>query len=96
LLAALLGVQRGLQVRVLDPVTAGPKPQLVADLGATYHTDVQEVDADADIVIECTGVAPLAADVMQRNAHNAVVPADSVPRSRHGSTRAWRRRRRRK
>jgi threonine dehydrogenase-like Zn-dependent dehydrogenase len=73
LLAALLGVQRGLQVRVLDRVTAGPKPQLVADLGATYHTDVQEVDADADIVIECTGVAPLVVDVMQRNAHNAVV-----------------------
>ena len=73
LLAALLGVQRGLDVRVLDRVTDGPKPKLVADLGASYHTDVHEVDADAEIVLECTGVAALVVDVMQRNAHNAVV-----------------------
>ena len=37
LLAAMLGVQRGLDVHVLDQVTAGPKPDLVRDLGATYH-----------------------------------------------------------
>ena len=73
LLAALLGVQRGLDVRVLDRVTDGPKPKLVADLGASYFTDVHEVDADAEIVLECTGVAALVVDVMQRNAHNAVV-----------------------
>ena len=60
LLAALLGVQRGLEVHVLDRVTDGPKPRLVADLGATYHTgDVaQTVAAIApDVVIEATGVA---------------------------------------
>jgi threonine dehydrogenase-like Zn-dependent dehydrogenase len=34
LLAALMGRQRGLEVHVLDRVTDGPKPQLVADLGA--------------------------------------------------------------
>jgi len=73
LLAALLGVQRGLDVGVLDRVTDGPKPQLVADLGARYHTDVHEVDDDADIVVECTGAARLVVDVMERNAHNAVV-----------------------
>ena len=38
LLAALLGVQRGLDVHVLDRVTDGPKPDLVRRLGATYHT----------------------------------------------------------
>jgi glucose 1-dehydrogenase len=37
LLAALLGVQRGLEVHVLDRISAGPKPRLVAELGATYH-----------------------------------------------------------
>src|SRR5919199_2884617 len=37
LLAALLGVQRGLEVHVVDRVTEGPKPALVADLGAHYH-----------------------------------------------------------
>jgi hypothetical protein len=33
-LAALLGIRRGLDVQVLDRVESGPKPQLVADLGA--------------------------------------------------------------
>lgn len=62
LLAALLGVQRGLEVHVLDIVTDGPKPALVADLGATYHSDpVDEVARQVrpDIVIEATGVSAL-------------------------------------
>ena len=37
LLAALLAVQRGYEVHVLDRVTDGPKPELVRRLGATYH-----------------------------------------------------------
>ena len=36
LLAALLAWQRGLDTWVIDVVTGGPKPQLIADLGATY------------------------------------------------------------
>jgi threonine dehydrogenase-like Zn-dependent dehydrogenase len=62
LLAALLGVQRGLDVHVLDRVTDGPKPGLVADLGATYHHgDLDDAVAGAtpDIVIEATGVGSL-------------------------------------
>jgi threonine dehydrogenase-like Zn-dependent dehydrogenase len=38
LLAALLGVQRGLEVHVLDRVTDGLKPELVARIGARYHS----------------------------------------------------------
>ena len=37
LLAALMGVQRGLDVHVLDRNESGPKPELVRELGATYH-----------------------------------------------------------
>ncbi len=73
LLAALLGVQRGLDVRVLDRVESGPKPDLVRALGASYHTDLSGVDDDSDIIVEATGAAPLIADVMAHNAHNAVV-----------------------
>lgn len=76
LLAALLGVQRGLDVHVLDRVTAGPKPRLVADLGATYHhADMAEV-ADAlrpDIVIEATGVDRLVFDAMAHTAPYGIV-----------------------
>jgi threonine dehydrogenase-like Zn-dependent dehydrogenase len=62
LLAALLGVHRGLDVHVLDLATTGPKPRIVADLGATYHAaDVGEVLARQrfDVVVEATG-APAA------------------------------------
>jgi threonine dehydrogenase-like Zn-dependent dehydrogenase len=74
LLAALMGVQRGYQVHVLDRVTSGPKPALVADLGATYHhEDVAQAGADADIVLECTGAAQLVFDVMTRTAPAGIV-----------------------
>lgn len=35
LLAALIGVQQGADVHVLDRVTSGPKPALARQLGAT-------------------------------------------------------------
>jgi threonine dehydrogenase-like Zn-dependent dehydrogenase len=56
LLAALLGVQRGLEVHVLDRGDSGPKPDLVRDLGATYHGKPVGDDLRPDIVVECTGV----------------------------------------
>jgi glucose 1-dehydrogenase len=74
LLAALLGVQRGLDVHVLDRHTDGPKPQLLKDLGATYHVgSVEEACKDADVVIEATGVGQLVFDVMQHTAPSGVV-----------------------
>jgi threonine dehydrogenase-like Zn-dependent dehydrogenase len=60
LLGALLGVQRGLDVHVLDVVNDGPKPALAKDVGATYHAgDLEDAGDDFDVVIECTGVGPL-------------------------------------
>lgn len=59
LLAAMIGVQRGLDVHVLDRVTRGPKPDLAKELGATYHHgDVRDVakQVTPDVVIEATGV----------------------------------------
>jgi threonine dehydrogenase-like Zn-dependent dehydrogenase len=54
LLAALLSVQRGFDTHVLDRVTEGRKPDMVAALGATYHAG-DAGDLGADVVIECTG-----------------------------------------
>ena len=66
LLAALLGVQRGLDVHVLDRIESGPKPDLVRALGATYHAGtVGSVGFEPDIIIECTGVAQLVGDSIQ-------------------------------
>ncbi|GAB3497242.1 glucose 1-dehydrogenase [Flexivirga lutea] len=62
LLAAMIGAARGLQVHVLDRVEDGPKPQLVKDLGGSYHTDPvdQVIDKiEPDIIIEGTGATPV-------------------------------------
>ncbi len=60
LLAALIGVQQGADVHVIDRVTSGPKPALVKQLGATYHAGaIADLGLSPDIVVECTGVAPL-------------------------------------
>jgi threonine dehydrogenase-like Zn-dependent dehydrogenase len=60
LLAALLGRQRGFEVHVLDRVTSGPKPDLVRDLGAAYHTGkVADLGLQPHIVVECTGAPEL-------------------------------------
>ncbi|HLI23561.1 MAG TPA: glucose 1-dehydrogenase [Acidimicrobiales bacterium] len=74
LLAALLGVQRDLEVHVLDQVTDGLKPELVSALGATYHHGtVKDAAVDADVVIECTGVGQLVFDAMESTATDGVV-----------------------
>jgi threonine dehydrogenase-like Zn-dependent dehydrogenase len=63
LLAALLATQRGLDVHVLDRVEDGPKPELVAALGATYHTgSARDLGLNPDVIIECTGVGQVIAD----------------------------------
>ncbi|ONM50208.1 glucose 1-dehydrogenase [Nocardia donostiensis] len=67
LLAALFGVQRGLDVHVVDLVRTGAKPELTRALGATYHTEeLSQVTADCepDVVIEATGSHATVADAM--------------------------------
>jgi threonine dehydrogenase-like Zn-dependent dehydrogenase len=74
LLAALLGVQRGYQVHVLDQVTDGPKPQLVARLGATYHHgSPASIDLVPDVVVECTGIGELVFDLAAKMAPAGVI-----------------------
>jgi threonine dehydrogenase-like Zn-dependent dehydrogenase len=74
LLAALIGRQHGLEVHVLDRFESGPKPDLVRDLGAIYHTGhVAEIGVEPDVVIECTGVGQLIADSIAAVAPGGVV-----------------------
>ncbi len=76
LLAALLGAQRGLDVHVLDRVADGPKPELVAGLGATYHhegLDAAVAECRPDIVVEATGAAQLVFGAIANNAAYGVV-----------------------
>jgi threonine dehydrogenase-like Zn-dependent dehydrogenase len=73
LLAALLGVQRGLEVHVLDREDAGPKPGLVRALGATFHTGrATDAGGPFDVVVEATGVGAVIVDAL------GVLAADGV------------------
>jgi threonine dehydrogenase-like Zn-dependent dehydrogenase len=66
LLAALVGIQHGLEVHVLDRAEAGPKPVLVRALGATYHTGtVAGVGFEPDVIVECTGVGQVINDAIR-------------------------------
>jgi threonine dehydrogenase-like Zn-dependent dehydrogenase len=74
LLAAMLGIERGLEVHVIDQVAEGRKPDLVRRLGAHYHTgSVAEACSDPDVVIECTGAPSLVVDAMERIGPGGVV-----------------------
>ncbi|GAA2453775.1 glucose 1-dehydrogenase [Streptomyces macrosporus] len=74
LLAALMSVQRGLETHVLDLKDTGPKPDLVADLGATFHAgSPKDVGVEPDVVVECTGHGPLVFELTRTVSPNSVV-----------------------
>ncbi len=74
LLAALLGVQHGFEVHVLDRVTSGPKPDLVRNLGASYHSGrIADLHLQPHIVVECTGVPELVVQSLTTAAPGAVI-----------------------
>jgi glucose 1-dehydrogenase len=74
LLAALLGMQRGLDVHVLDQVESGLKPDLVRALGASYHAGtVASVGFPPDIIMECTGAGPVISDSIRVVATGGII-----------------------
>jgi threonine dehydrogenase-like Zn-dependent dehydrogenase len=76
LLAALLGVQRGLEVHVLDLATQGPKPEAVRALGAQYHysgIDDATARVKPDVIIEATGVSKIVFEAMASTASYGIV-----------------------
>jgi threonine dehydrogenase-like Zn-dependent dehydrogenase len=84
LLAALLARQRGLATWVLDKVTEGPKPELVAGLGALYSTKpATELPVRPDVVIECTGLGQVLAEVIASAGSNAVIALAGVSHHAH-------------
>lgn len=67
LLAALIGVQRGLEVHILDRVHTGVRPAAAGALGATYHNDGMAAaiaSATPDVIIEATGAGQLVLEAL--------------------------------
>lgn len=82
LLAALIGVQRGLDVHVFDRST-GLKPELVRELGATYHSgNLQSAGESWDIVIECTGAPALFFEAIEAAGRDGIVCLTGVSSDR--------------
>jgi threonine dehydrogenase-like Zn-dependent dehydrogenase len=74
LLAALIGVQRGFEVHVLDRVAEGKKPEIVRGLGAHYYAGPpEELALHPDIVLECTGATSLIFDAVSRTTPGGIV-----------------------
>jgi glucose 1-dehydrogenase len=73
LLAALLAAHRGYEVHVLDQVTDGPKPELVARLGGTYHAHDASAAGKVDIVVEATGAPSVVAQALRGTTRNGIV-----------------------
>jgi threonine dehydrogenase-like Zn-dependent dehydrogenase len=84
LLAALLAVQRGFEVHVLDVVTTGPKPGLVADVGGIYHSsDLGDVARGSDIIVECSGAPDVVFEVIASTPADAIVCLTGVSTGQH-------------
>jgi len=74
LLGALIGRQLGLEVHVLARTRTGPKPELVRDLGATYHScSVADIGFEPDVIIECTGVGQVIAESLHAIGASGVI-----------------------
>jgi threonine dehydrogenase-like Zn-dependent dehydrogenase len=83
LIAALMGAQRGVEVHVFDRNTEGRKPALIGELGGTHHATLDDLDRiNPDVVMECTGAAPVVGAVLGRTAPGGIVCLLSVTASR--------------
>lgn len=83
LLATLFGVQRGLEVHVLDQVAAGIKPMVVKKIGAVYRCSTsRKAWPEVDIVVECTGASQLVVDALQATSPCGIVSLTGIPSGR--------------
>jgi len=79
LLAALATSQYGLDTYVVDVVESGPKPDLVRDLGATYHVGrISDLAISPEVVIECTGIGSLVQEAGLLAAPGAVIALTGI------------------
>jgi glucose 1-dehydrogenase len=79
LLAALLGAQRGYEMHVVDLPIEGAKRDLVESLGGIYHSgDAAAVDAEMDVVIECTGIGAVGRAAATRLVNGGIISLTGI------------------
>jgi threonine dehydrogenase-like Zn-dependent dehydrogenase len=83
-MAALMGVQRGLEVHVMDRNESGPKSALVRELGATYHREFPAIEPD--IVIESTGSPAVIVQAVSGSAPGSIVCLTGLGGGQHDAS----------
>lgn len=84
LLAAVSVKLLGFEVHVLDRMETGAKPELVQELGATYHTgSVANLPFEPDAILECTGVGQVISDCIGKIGANGIICLAGIG---HGGT----------
>jgi threonine dehydrogenase-like Zn-dependent dehydrogenase len=84
LMGAMMGVQRGLEVHVLDRNEDGPKPTLVRSLGARHHLKFPAFEPD--IVIEATGAPGVIAQAVAGSAPGGIVCLTGLGGAAHAAS----------
>jgi len=80
LLAALFATRHSDEVEVLDLAKDGPKPNLVRDLEAGYHSDGPAgIEPGVDVVLECTGDPEVVAAALGLIGPNGILCLVGVP-----------------
>jgi threonine dehydrogenase-like Zn-dependent dehydrogenase len=83
LLAALMAVERGFELLVLDRAKGGLKPTLVEALGGTYLAeDLEGACRDVDVVVECTGAPRVILELLRCRPPNSVLCLGGLSPSR--------------
>jgi glucose 1-dehydrogenase len=88
LLAALSLVIWGVEeVHVLDRMESGAKPDLVRELGATYHAGkVGDIGFEPDAILECTGAGPVIEACIRQLGANGILCLTGVGHGGHMTT----------
>jgi len=74
LLVAVCLFTLGFQVTFIDCFETWSKPQLVRDLGATYHAgSIMDLKFEPDVIVECTGVGSVIADSIRKVSSGGIV-----------------------
>ena len=77
--AALLGVQHGLEVDILNRDSDETKVRLTEGLGARFiEGEIDDIDGGYDVIMECTGSCTVAMRSIERAAPNGIVCLLSV------------------
>jgi glucose 1-dehydrogenase len=84
LLAALMGMERSLELHVFDRNHTGLKPRLVRELGGTFHSEVSDIRTlSPDILMECTGASAIVRECLGATAPGGIVCLIGVGASGH-------------